>query len=149
MRRPFLEILMRVWILIALIFALAGCGGSSTPGLVPVSGTVKLKGEFLSGAVVTFIPTADTRGAGGVGRTDAEGQYQLKYVRGGKGVMPGQYKVTISRRLIDGKPVPEDYNVPEMDSPARESLPRHYAEADSTKLTATVAEGAPVNFDLK
>lgn len=137
--------------LIALLSLVAGC--SSPPPafeIVPVNGTVKLKGTPLRGAVVTFTPIGETRGAPAFGRTDANGNYQLKGVRGENGVAEGEFKVTISKRVLpDGSDVPENDTTAPIDSNARELLPPTQSDIDQTKLTAKVAKGSgPIDFLL-
>ena len=135
-----------------LVLGLASCD-SRPPGptLLPVTGTIKWKGEILAGANIHVIPIGNTAGAGSLGRTDDQGVYKLKYFRGGDGAVAGEYKVVISRRILpDGSAVPENYNVGPMDSDARESLPIEYSDPDQSTLTATIAAGgAPVDFHLK
>lgn len=131
------------------ILALTGCGGDPKgPELVPVRGVVKWKGSPLAGAKLTFIPMGDTQGNGGSAVTNAEGAYEVTYVRGGEGLPVGQYKVAISKRVMpDGSAPPED--VPEIESPARETLPASISSQEQTRVTRTVAAGgAPVDFTL-
>lgn len=133
--------------------ALAGCGSGEPPPppLIPVSGTVSLDGKPLPGATLTFIPQGETQGAGGTGKTAAEGKYELTYGRGGKGVAAGEYRVTISKRVMpDGTEVPENDDTPPILSPARETLGPKYSDSASGILTASVREGgAPIDFALK
>jgi len=132
---------------------LAGCGSSGPPPpkLVPVRGTVSLDGQPLANAIVTFIPEGKTPGAGGSGKTDAQGEYQLTYSRGGPGAPAGEYRVTISKRLMPGgKEVPDDDKTPPMLSQAKEMLAPKYSDRTRATLTATVPEnGGPVDFALK
>jgi hypothetical protein len=135
----------------ALLVALLvlGCGQSQSSNLVPVAGTVTLDGQPLGNATLFFMPQGETKGNGGGGTTDAAGKYQANSVRGEKGLHPGSYKVTVSRRLMpDGKPPPPDDKP--MESPARESLPGQYSDQGQTTLTANVAAGGgPIDFALK
>jgi hypothetical protein len=62
---------------------LAGCG-SSGPKTVPVSGTVKLKGQPVEGVEVQFF----SEKSAGIGTTNAEGKFQLV-----PGAVPGKNKV--------------------------------------------------------
>jgi hypothetical protein len=132
------------------LILLIGCGQGNDAGLVPVTGSVRWQAKAVAGAELNFIPIGDTLGVGGTGRTDEKGGYELKYGRGGKGVLPGTYKVVISYRVLpDGSPVPENYQVGTHDSNARETLPVHYSDQEQTKLQATVpAGGGPVDFNL-
>lgn len=140
---------------VVLIVGLAGmCGCTNNEPQIelhPVTGTVKWQNKILPGAAVTFTPIGDTHGAGGFGRTDANGVYKLTNVRGPEGVAEGEFKVVISKRLLpDGSDVPENDMTPPIDSPARESLPPNYSDAEHTTLTAKVSKGGPpLDFDLK
>src|SRR5262249_49904716 len=99
--------------LLVLCLGLAGCGGDE----IRVTGTVKqTDGTPLSGALVTFYPASQTTpGLGGSGQTGAGGQYVITGNRGEKGLAPGEYTITISRRLRpDGSP--PDPNVPPIES---------------------------------
>ncbi|HVW00103.1 MAG TPA: carboxypeptidase-like regulatory domain-containing protein [Planctomycetaceae bacterium] len=103
-----------------------------------VEGTVTLNGQPLAQADVAFQPSG-TPGPACKARTDANGKFTLRDVRGGRAVPEGEYKVRISHRVMpDGKPVPENDNTPPIESPAREMLPARYSELDQTELTATV-----------
>jgi len=137
-------VLLSVWF--------AGCGqGPDEPPLVPVSGTVTLDDKPLSGALVTFIPTGNTKGTDVSGRTDRDGRYKLVTPKGRAGAAAGTYRVTISRLLRpDGSEYLPDPAVPPVEAPARESLPPHYSDPERTRLTATVPEaGATADFPLK
>lgn len=130
--------------------ALLGCRGASEgPELVPAGGTVLWKGKSLPDADVMFYPIEGTKGGGGTARTDVEGKFKLKYVRGGDGVPAGAYKVTVSRRVINGKPVPVGDDTPPADSPAKEELPEVFSSYDSSKIRATVTAGEPIVLHLK
>ncbi len=131
-----------------MVLGLGGC--SKDPKLVPVTGTVTLDKKPLSGALVTFVPMGSTPGTGSFGRTKADGTYQLVAYRGGAGAVAGQYKVTISKRVMaDGSDLPENSEVPPIEAQARETLPQ-YSDADQTTLTATVPPaGGTIDFPLK
>ena len=76
------------------------------------------------------IMVGDTRGGGAFGRADASGVYRLVNPQGKEGVAEGEFKVTISKRIMpDGKDVPEDDMTPPIDSPARENSLRLTVEA--------------------
>src|SRR5262249_21470090 len=117
----------------------AGCGGSS--GGVAVTGTVTLDGKPLPGALVTFRPEGATGGLGGSGRTGPDGKYVIMPARGGKGILPGEYRVTVSRQRRPDGSAP-DPGAPPIESDARETLPAKYSDPDATGLRATVSGDA-------
>jgi hypothetical protein len=130
-----------VW---GIITASLGCGGDGVH-LVDVTGTVRLEGEPLPAAQITFIPTSPG-GSAAYGVTDGQGRYRLKFSRDRYGAMPGPNDVVIdlpSRREIielrmQGEPVPDE-NV---------RLPRKYTVPGT--LTADVApRGGTYDFDLE
>src|SRR5215207_9826917 len=90
----------QVWsaLLGGLLLATCGCGGDG--GLTPTSGTVTLDSQPLADAVVAFVPEGDTKGQGGTAVTGADGRYQVRSPQGGKGLAPGGYRVTVSKRLL-------------------------------------------------
>jgi hypothetical protein len=133
------------------LLALSGCGPKDDPLHRTVTGTVTLNGKPLSGAMLRFIPVEGTEGTGGQARTGPDGTYRLLDGRGNPGAAPGNYKVTVSKRLMpNGSDVPPDDNTPPMNSPARESLPAKYSDAGHTELQATVPDaGGTIDFSLK
>jgi hypothetical protein len=81
---------------------LAACSLAS-PKVVPVSGRVTHKGEPLAGATVTFQPARGNRSdvVGSVGRTNAEGRYELRLVEPDVlGAVVGRHLVTISTATV-------------------------------------------------
>ncbi len=79
-------------VLVVLSFALAGCGRSG-PQLSRVSGTVKLDGQPLPEATITFIPES---GRPSYGVSDGEGRYDLVYTDDLRGALPGSHLVRVS-----------------------------------------------------
>lgn len=76
----------------AACLVLAGC---SSGDLNTVSGTVKLNGQPLPDATVTFIPVAD-EGSSAAGKTDSQGKYELFHAGGARGADVGDYFVSVS-----------------------------------------------------
>lgn len=72
---------------------LAGCGGDR-PSLGAVYGRVTLDGHPLAGACVMFEPITPSRSS--IGWTNAEGRYELIYIRDEKGARVGTHKVRIT-----------------------------------------------------
>ena len=81
-----------------------GCGGTTGPKRVPVSGTVKYEdGSIPTGAVtaIRFEPArggnaADPNTKAASGTIQPDGSYQLTTVEENDGAFPGEYKVTFS-----------------------------------------------------
>ena len=117
----------------------AGCG-DAPDNLSTVSGQVKLDGQPLEGALVQFTP-AET-GSPSVGRTDAEGKYELQFNRDHKGAAIGQHQVTISTYVPgDAEGDPPVQVVPE-------KVPAKYNV--KTELSKTVEKGSnTIDFELE
>src|SRR5262245_46202277 len=99
----------RILILLAILVA-AGCSPNGPP-LTPVSGVVTLGGQPLANAQVRFIPQGDTKGHGGAARTGEDGKYEViaNRMNNRKGLLPGQYKVVVSRLTApDGTVLPPE-----------------------------------------
>jgi hypothetical protein len=93
-----------VWVLVGLaVCVVPGCGDANAPDTVPVSGVVQYQGKPLEGATVIF----STQGADAqstllaVGKTNADGQFQVKTQMGATGsydgAVPGTHRVTVSK----------------------------------------------------
>jgi hypothetical protein len=94
---------MRYLTLAAMTVAMIGCGESG-PKLVPVSGTVTLNGKPLEGAEIVFTPDpASTEGQPAVDMTGPAGNYKAM-TRGRSGVVPGKYKVVITKTPVVAAP---------------------------------------------
>jgi hypothetical protein len=80
-----------------------GCRKSG-PELAPVSGHVTLNGKPLENADVVFQP--DNGKSPSLGRTDAEGHYELAYKRGVTGGPVGQntVQIRVSKELVRNPP---------------------------------------------
>ena len=142
----------RIWVVAAV--ALAGCSGDPNRSqLVPISGTVTLDGVPLANAVVAFSPAGSTRGVGSLGRTDSGGKYTLATPQGSPGVVPGEYKVTVSKfvDLKTGADVVLEPGKPPIDQPdIRELLPPQYSNPSLSRLDKTVpAGGGTIDLALK
>jgi hypothetical protein len=134
------------------LLMVAGCPGTGgdLPDVVPVSGTVTLDGEPVSGVMVTFSPGDTTRGGICTGITDESGRYELKDGQQHVGAPPGQYAVTCSKFVMpDGSLFTSDGSISPMEAGAKELFPQ-YSQEGGSELTATVpAGGGTIDFDLK
>lgn len=139
---------------LAFMVVVFGCSKSQPAdqeNLVLVTGTVRYKGKPLAGALVSFTPDANTLSVPAFGPTKEDGTYELTNARQKKGLAPGEYIVTVTRRLMpDGSPVSPDDKTPPIESKARETMPVQFSDQTQSKLRATVkAGGGPIDFDLK
>lgn len=75
-----------------LLLVAGGCGSGD---MIPVEGVVTLDGQPLEGAAVSFVP--DQTGRPAQGETDAAGKFKLSTAAAGQGVVPGKYKVGVSK----------------------------------------------------
>ena len=99
------------------IFVAHGC--QSEVELGDVRGKVTMDGEPLPNATIRFIPTGGGRSA--LGRTNAEGEYQMQYSATASGALVGPVRVeiTVAEEVEDRRGhtymspelVPEKYNV--------------------------------------
>jgi hypothetical protein len=95
--------------LLALLAAsgLSGCGGG--PKLVSVTGTVLLNGKPFKDAEIVFVPDSSNKdGLAGGDKTGPEGNYTAMSA-GRIGLVPGKYKVLISKALVDVSRVPKEH----------------------------------------
>jgi hypothetical protein len=122
------------------------------PPLAPVAGTVTLDAKPLEGALVTLIPTGETKGQAGSGRTDSAGKFKIIALgsQQREGVAAGTHQVLVTKLVNpDGSLyVPAPGEGP-MDGSGRELLHPTYSDPSQTRLQATVPpEGLP-NLELK
>lgn len=153
--------------LAASVLFVSGCGKDT--GHRKTTGVVTYNGAPVEGATVVFIPQVQG-GASGSAITDAQGAYSANSGSVGEGLLPGEYKVTISKRE---EVVDEDQAAYEAGEITYEELqerkygggqlsgvgavgeslvPEIYSNAAATPLTVTVTDDASKNkfdFDLK
>lgn len=138
------------------VLVILGCGEDApapkvASTLVPVEGTVTLKGEPVEGAMVIFNPSS-TGGFVAQGYTDSKGHYTAETSSGGEvkpGAAPGSYTVIVSRFLKpDGTPLAP--GEPPAMAAAVESIPLPHSNPSETRLRATVGQsGGTFDFNLK
>lgn len=115
--------------------------------MAPVSGVVKLDGEPLAGAGVTFTPVNGGRPAWAT--TDQQGQYTLTTFVDGDGALVGEHVITVAK-AGPADPVPEvaDQGLAsiaglqaEMKKPKRALVPAKYGGLKTTDLRYVVETG--------
>lgn len=120
----------------------AGCGGGGDgPELGAVEGTVRMDGQPLEGATVTFQPQ---QGRPSLGETDGDGYYELQYTDDQMGAVAGKHRVEIST-YREGDPDADD---PARQQSQPERVPAKYNT--QTELDADVKPGSnpPIDFNL-
>lgn len=161
---------MKMLVLLAIAASavlVSGCAKDT--GHRKTTGVVTYNGEPVEGATVVFIPSVQG-GASGSAMTDAQGAYSATSGSVGEGLLPGEYKVTISKREVVVDEDQAAYEAGEITyeelqerkygggqlsgvGAAGESLvPEIYSNAAATPLTITVTDDAAKNkfdFDLK
>ena len=150
---------------------LAGCGGDGRRlDTVPVSGVVRVNGQAMEGAVVTFSPQGDGHAASGT--TDASGKYTLTTEISGDGAVPGSYQVMVTKFEQPNAPTApaagesdidaayraaEAAGVDIMGTPretvprvtAKSLVPEKYRNPQTSGLTATVSSEGANQFDFE
>jgi len=92
----------RPLVIAGLLTALAaGCTQDDRPKLGLVRGKVTLDGRPLVGARIVFRPVPSERGRASTGFTDAEGNYEMIYIRDIRGASVGSHLVWITPADFD------------------------------------------------
>lgn len=129
-------------------FVQIGCS-SNGQGNLAVTGLVNLDGKPSPGVRVNFWPAKDrdkdSRDRYASGLTGTDGRFTLQSISD-KGVPPGEYKVTFSRSVAQGKVSTDPKS--KMNG-TRESLLPKYVDQDKTEILASVTkEKIDFVFDL-
>src|SRR5262245_31347027 len=139
MWRPFCVILVA--------FLVVGCGSSG--GELPVNGIVTWDGTPLDGAAVTFFPDSRAEGTGGTARTGSDGKFVVLGAKGQKGLVPGTYKVTVSKLKGGGAVTDEEVIAAPTEVELRSDLPAIYSNPSQTVLSYSVTgDGKPIEIKL-
>lgn len=134
---------MRLFFLVVVLIMIAGCGGD---GRVLPEGVVEFpKGTPIAKGSIRFFP--------GPGGPASEGSAPIvagkfKFAPG-TGLLPGNYKVTVSSAI--GPAGPEDQGMPGAGGmkPQFKDLPVKYSSSSETKLQFEVAPGNPLSIILE
>lgn len=97
---PRLQIVLTTGSCLSLLLLAMGCGGSSGPPRVAVSGTITFDGQPLSQGTITFVPAGEGTAASG---EIENGQFSIP---DDKGPSPGKCRVEVVSFQETGKKVP-------------------------------------------
>ncbi|MDR0335873.1 MAG: carboxypeptidase-like regulatory domain-containing protein [Planctomycetaceae bacterium] len=122
-----------------------GCQQSVYIPTEMVEGIVTLDGVPVADAEITFYPVQFGVGESAMGRTDANGVYNLSSMKGKpkKGTLPADYNITVSKYVT--KELEKPYFDPAQDAvikfESNEMIPLVYTDVETSPLTATVVKG--------
>jgi hypothetical protein len=140
---------------ISLTFSLVAAQGCSwEPPRYAVAGAVTIDGVPAPYVNVVFRPVSSNVMAGGRGATDAAGKFKIGEDGKNTGFPKGDYKVTFSQTLVNGKPTLAGgggkKNPEETVASEREAVADDFRDAEKTPVTATVTGGPNgFTFDIK
>jgi len=127
-------------ILALLLVILAGCSSSDKskagrPKTVPSSGVVTLDGEPLGGAQIVLVPEGGQHSASAMSNED--GTFELMTFNPDPGVVPGSYKVMITKSMT-----PAPFEGPDglVSLPGKLLTPKKYADPNKSGLSAQIPD---------
>lgn len=156
-----------ILLMCGLTFA-AGCSAPTEDRLptFPVTGKVTQGGAPVAGAIVTFSPLSSGTPAA-LGRTDAQGVYELTTYEQADGAVAGEYKVMVSKASASASSGPEIGHDPTgaagptgpptghgsrsggSSQSGSSLLPEKYASASETPLSKVVEEKQDNVYDIE
>lgn len=133
-------------ILLGLLIAFAnlpGCGKKSHFPLVETTGRLVYKGQPVADASVMLSPLEGQRAA--VGKTDAQGRFELTTMNPRDGAMPGKYKIVITKAAAveaaaDAAEMPDITKEQSLAKPAPAAIPAKYSNPNTTPLECTIPQ---------
>jgi hypothetical protein len=140
----------------ALAVALALAVASCSDGKVKVKGVVTLDGNPVEGAMVTFIPE-NGGGRNAFGTTQQGGSFRLTTLKENDGVLPGNYKVTVTYEepvttaaAANMRDAWKAFKTAEKQKkPPKYVIPVKYSDPKKTVLKQKVPPDGEVKFDLQ
>ena len=144
---------VRIWLLaIALPVTALGCLGE--PSRYAATGAVTIDGTPAPYVVVRFHPVTRDAMAGGSGPTDSAGKFTIGEDGKNTGFPTGEYKVTFSQTLVNGKPTLAGSggkkSEKETTPSEKEAVADDFRDPQKTPITATISSGANnFTFDIK
>ena len=127
----------------------AGCGGGNLPRTVPARGVVTLDGKPVEGAQVVLVPDPQGPDAvGGFGASDSSGRFSLRAFDAKDGVIPGAYKVQVSKTVQTKLEGPAPSTLDGGDNVKYEfGVPGKYTGIETSGLSCKIPDNG--NTDLK
>ncbi|GIX04409.1 MAG: hypothetical protein KatS3mg114_0278 [Planctomycetaceae bacterium] len=138
--------------LVLMLWVLSGCGGDrwtrNLPDTVPAQGVVTLDGKPVDGASIVFVPADGGKyTANGLSRSD--GSFALRAFPSKQGVVPGSYKIGVSKTVEQQMTLPQNFQAGEDAEHAQKivetntttwvnALPQKYASPETSGLMATI-----------
>jgi hypothetical protein len=137
-----------------ILLSVTGLGCSSEASRYGVSGEVKMDGAPAPYVRVVFHPTWSDPLAAGSAPTDEAGKFVLGESGKNAGFQAGEYKVTFSQILVNGKPTLAGgggKKSKEETSPTeRQAVADEYRDPQTTPITAKVGSGGnQFTFEIK
>ena len=136
--------------LVAVLLVAGGCsGGGNLPRTVPARGVVTLDGKPVEAAQVVLVPDPPGTGAvGGFGASDTNGRFSLRAFDAKDGVIPGAYKVQVSKTIRTKLDGPAPATMDGGDNVKYEfGVPGKYTGIETSGLSCKIADNG--NTDLK
>ncbi|MBC7353154.1 MAG: carboxypeptidase regulatory-like domain-containing protein [Thermogutta sp.] len=129
--------------LLVAFLALPGCGKKSPLPLVKTTGQLMYKGQPVADASVMLSPLEGQRAA--VGKTDAQGRFELTTMNPRDGAMPGKYKIVITKATAveaaaDAAEMPDITKEQALAKPAPAAIPAKYSNPNTTPLECTIPQ---------
>ncbi len=128
----------RIILLTACAALVAGCG-DERPDTLPAGGMVTYNGQPVAEARVMFMVEG---GRPASGMTNSEGRFELMTFEPGDGALPGEHKVTVTKKetVVDPAKPDDPY------APMRDLLPARYGNPTKSDLSAKVEAGGENDF---
>jgi hypothetical protein len=135
---------------ILLSVTVTGC--SSEPSRYAATGAVTMDGAPAPLVIVRFHPVSANSSPGGSGPTDTAGKFRIGGNGKNTGLPSGEYKVTFSQTLVNGKPTlaGSGGKAAEKVPSEKEAVADDYLDPQKTPVTATIGGGTnDFTFDIK
>jgi len=122
------------------LFGMSGCSSSDHIETVSVEGVVTYQGMPVAAATVFFVPESGPRASGD---TDNDGRYSLMTYNSGDGAIPGDFRVGITKFVLD--PTTKDEPVPSM----MNMVPDKYSNPATSGLSVKVESAKDNKFPFE